>query len=139
MNPVSTMMIMAMRTLSEFPLTLLPPGASLVIYDVCDALKKTQNKRKLSKTGFSVDNPYNTIRLFAVSEYLKLLLEGNLKVNLLLGQMNIISGLSRIGALDGFLGRLESGEITIFRIRNLLSACRESIENSTRFLTIQIL
>ena len=139
MNPVSTMMIMAMRTLSEFPLTLLPPGASLVIYDVCDALKKTQNKRKLSKTGFSVDNPYNTIRLFAVSEYLKLLLEGNLKVNLLLGQMNIISGLSRIGALDGFLGRLESGEITIFRIRNWLSSCRASRYNSLRLLMISIL
>ena len=54
------------------------------ICDVCDALKKTQNKRKLSKTGFSVENPYNNVCIFAVSDYLKLLLEGKLKVKLLL-------------------------------------------------------
>ena len=40
---------------------------------------KTRNTRKLSKNGFSVDNPYDTIRLFAVSNYLKLLLEDKLK------------------------------------------------------------
>ena len=58
---------------------------------------------------------------------------------LLLGQMNIISVISIIGALGGFLGRLASWEITIFRIRNWFSACRVSIENSLRLLTMRIL
>ena len=43
------------------------------IYNVCDALKNTQNIRKLRKTGFSVENPYDTIRLFTVCDHLKLL------------------------------------------------------------------
>ena len=50
-------------------------------------------------------------------------------MKLLLVQPNIISDLSRIGALNGFLGRLASGGITIFRTRNLFSACRPSIKN----------
>ena len=49
------------------------------ICDVCDAMENTQNARKLRKTGFIVENPYNIIRLFSVRDYLKLLLEGKLK------------------------------------------------------------
>ena len=49
------------------------------ICDVWDALKNTQNTQKLRKTGFSVENPYDTIRLFSVCEYLKLLQWGKLK------------------------------------------------------------
>ena len=46
------------------------------ICDVGDALKNTQNARKLRKTGFSVENPYINIRLFAFRDYLILILEG---------------------------------------------------------------
>ena len=59
-------------------------------------------------------------------------------MKMLLGQPNIISGLSRIGVLNGFLGRFSSGEITIFRIRNLLLYFRASIENYLRLLTMKI-
>ena len=49
------------------------------ICDVCDAMENTQNTQNLRKTGFSVDNPYDTIRLFSVCDYLKLLSKGKLK------------------------------------------------------------
>ena len=49
------------------------------ICDFCDALKNTRSTQKLRKTGFSVDNPYGTIRLFSICDYLKILLEGKLK------------------------------------------------------------
>ena len=49
------------------------------ICDVCDALKNTRNTQKLRKTGFSVEKPYDTICIFSVCDYLKLLLKGELK------------------------------------------------------------
>ena len=49
------------------------------MFDVCGALKNTQNIRKLRETVFSIDNPYNTISLFSVCDYLKFLQEQILK------------------------------------------------------------
>ena len=59
-------------------------------------------------------------------------------MKLLLGQLNIISGLSIIGSLDGFIVRLASGDINIFRIRNWLSYCRASIEDYFLLLAMRI-
>ena len=49
-----------------------------MITEMCDSLK---NKRKVQRAAFSLDSPYDTIRVLAVRDYIQFLFDGRLKVD----------------------------------------------------------